>query len=312
MRFTQSLFPIVTSWRGVSQWMSSLLTSGMYSKDEKQFFQRTYKTEGLTNLLGTIERRLKGQGGAPVIQLQTPFGGGKTHSLIALYHAATKQKVNTVVIVGEKLKTGKRASDFETPWGVIEEQLEKKGEWSSSPIPPGGEQIRSLLEKHSPVLILMDEMIPYLNHADAVKVENKSLCTLSLTFLQNLTNVVSSMPTIALILTATPSNVYDRSERGQEIVSQLQSISQRRDIIESPVKDNEITQVIRQRLFTRIDQAKAEAMVSNFFEYATKESILPNGVEPSEYRKRFEQSYPFMAEVVDILYTRWGTFPNFQ
>ena len=282
-------------------------------KDEKQFFQRTYKTEGLTNLLNTVEQRLQGKGSAPVIQLQTPFGGGKTHSLIAMYHTAAKQKVNAVVIVGEKLKTGKRATEFETPWGIIEEQLtKKKGEWSSTPIPPGGEQIRALLEKHLPVLILMDEMIPYLNTADAVKIENKTLCSLTLDFLQRLSNAVSTMSNVALILTATPSNPYDRSERGQEIVSQLQNISERRDIIEAPVQDNEITPVIRQRLFTRIDQAKAEAVIMEFMEYATRESILPGGMEPSEYRKLFEASYPFLPEVVDILYTRWGTFPNFQ
>lgn len=282
-------------------------------KDEKQFFKRTYMTEGLTNLLNTIGQRLQGKGGSPVIQLQTPFGGGKTHSLIAMYHRAMAQKVKTVVIVGEKLKTGKRPSDFETPWGTIEEQLtKKKGDWYSSPVPPGGEQIRTLLERYSPVLILMDEMIPYLNLADAVKAENKTLCSLTLTFLQNLSNVVSSMPKVSLILTATPSNSYDRSERGQEIVNQLQNISERRDIIESPVQDNEISRVIRARLFADVDKSKANALIMDFMDYAARESIVPAGVEPSEYRKRFEESYPFLPEVVDVLYTRWGTFPTFQ
>jgi len=31
---------------------------------------------------------LRGEGGDPVIQIQTPFGGGKTHALIAMYHMA--------------------------------------------------------------------------------------------------------------------------------------------------------------------------------------------------------------------------------
>ena len=57
-------------------------------RDSNTFFRKTYLTEGLKSLLGIAEKRLKGEGGDSIIQLQTPFGGGKTHSLIALYHKA--------------------------------------------------------------------------------------------------------------------------------------------------------------------------------------------------------------------------------
>ena len=55
-------------------------------RDPTRFFQKTYQTEGLSNLLAVVEKRLRGEGGDPVIQIQTPFGGGKTHALIAMYH----------------------------------------------------------------------------------------------------------------------------------------------------------------------------------------------------------------------------------
>ncbi len=55
-------------------------------RDSTLFFQKTYLTDGLRNLLEVVQKRLAGQGGDPVIQMQTPFGGGKTHALIALYH----------------------------------------------------------------------------------------------------------------------------------------------------------------------------------------------------------------------------------
>ncbi|MGH7450628.1 MAG: DUF499 domain-containing protein, partial [bacterium] len=58
--------------------------------------------------------------------------------------------------------------------------------------------------------------------------------------------------------------------------------------------------------------AQADPIIKNFMDYALKESILPVGTEPSEYRQRFESSYPFLPEVVDVLYQRWGSFPNFQ
>ena len=53
-------------------------------KDAGQFFEKTYQTDGLKHLLSIVEGRLNGQGGDPVIQIQTPFGGGKTHALIAM------------------------------------------------------------------------------------------------------------------------------------------------------------------------------------------------------------------------------------
>jgi predicted AAA+ superfamily ATPase len=281
-------------------------------KDEVQFFQKTYLTEGLKDLLILVEKRLQGKGGDPVVQLQTPFGGGKTHALIAMYHQAKKWGVKTVVLVGEKLKTGSKPGDFDTLWGLMEEQLTGEKKEFASPVPPGGEQIEKLLSAHAPVLILIDELIPYLNTADAVAVGNVSLTTLALTFLHNLTNVVSGMPAVSLVVTTTPSNPYNRTSRGEEIVADLQNITARREIIKSPVQEQEITQVIRRRLFSHIDLVKAGGVIKNFMDYATKESILPVGTEPSAYRRRFESAYPFLPEVIDVLYHRWGSFTNFQ
>ncbi|MFQ5964569.1 MAG: DUF499 domain-containing protein [Candidatus Scalinduaceae bacterium] len=281
-------------------------------KDLDFFFRKTYLTQGLENLLGTVEKRLKGKGGDPVIQLQTPFGGGKTHSLIAMYHKATEWNTKPVVIVGEKLKTGSKAELFDTLWGIMEEQLTGSKKEFDSPIPPGGDQIRTLLEKHVPTLILVDELIPYLNNADAINVGRKSLTTLTLTFLQTLTNVVSQIPGLSMVYTTTPSNPYDRSQRGEEIVLQLQNITARREIIKTPINDEEITRIIKRRLFSDVNERNAKKVITSFMKYAEKEDILPNIMESSEYRDMFVDSYPFMPEVVNILYHRWGSFPNFQ
>src|SRR5687768_4226039 len=54
------------------------------------FFERTYITEGMRLLLTQVAQRLNGKGGEPVIQLQTAFGGGKTHTMLAVYHLATR------------------------------------------------------------------------------------------------------------------------------------------------------------------------------------------------------------------------------
>ena len=58
-------------------------------QDPALFFQRTFITEGMRLLLDSVVKRLAGKGGEPVIQLQTAFGGGKTHTMLAVYHLAT-------------------------------------------------------------------------------------------------------------------------------------------------------------------------------------------------------------------------------
>ena len=52
------------------------------------FFARTYPTYRMKLLARDVLLRLAGQGGKPVLQLQVAYGGGKTHTLIALLHLA--------------------------------------------------------------------------------------------------------------------------------------------------------------------------------------------------------------------------------
>src|SRR5215216_4536305 len=71
----------------------SAVRSGLATReygDAVAFFQRTFITEGMRTLLTQVAQRLNGQGGEPVIQLQTAFGGGKTHTLLAVYHLAKR------------------------------------------------------------------------------------------------------------------------------------------------------------------------------------------------------------------------------
>ena len=283
-------------------------------QDIDEFFRRTYMTASLKSLIDKIEKQLNNNSGAPIIQLQTPFGGGKTHALIALYHLARKDKKNVVVIVGEKLNTSTDPAKCETLWGVIEKQLTgKKGEFSSTPISPGGEQVRGLLEKHTPLLILIDEIVPYLNSISAVKVgSNSNLASQTLSFLQILTNVISSLPNTVLVTTTTPSNPYDKSEEGALLLQTLKSIFSRREIIETPVQDTEIASVIRTRLFSKVDDKSRDELIEQVINYFEKENILPEGVLRNEFKNQFKDSYPFLPDVINTLYHNWGSFTTFQ
>ena len=158
-----------------------------------EFFRRTYLTESLKQLLGNAIKRLSGSGGDPVVQLQTNFGGGKTHSMLALYHLFSGEKagdllgidtvmehagiatiphdVKRVVIVGNKISPGNPSVKADgtivrTLWGELAwqlggknayERIEADDERATSP----GDILRSLFNDYGPCLILIDEWVAY-------------------------------------------------------------------------------------------------------------------------------------------------------
>jgi predicted AAA+ superfamily ATPase len=161
-------------------------------KKPVEFFRRTYLTESLKELLAGAAQRLSGKGGDPVVQLQTNFGGGKTHSMLALYHLfsgiapgellgvdAVLQhagvthlpKVKRVVLVGNKLSPGNPVEKTDgtvvrTLWGELAWQLGGKAayakikaddERATSP----GDAMRALFNEYAPCMILIDEWVAY-------------------------------------------------------------------------------------------------------------------------------------------------------
>src|SRR5579885_1141356 len=275
-------------------------------RDSDTFFKKTYLTEGLRNLLSVVEKRLQGKGGDPVIQIQTPFGGGKTHALIAMYHKASEWKAKRAVMVGTALSTEV------TLWGFLEKQLTGKTEKFSWQVSPGKEAIRDLLYKNQPVLILMDEVLEYATKAAGVKVGQSTLAAQTVAFIQELTEAVANVERACVVVTLPSSIIEHYDESAEKLYQQIQKVSGRIEKIYTPVQENEITKIIRRRLFSNLSEQQAKEIVGMFMSYAEREGILPSGVEPSEYRDQFLDSYPFMPEVVNVLYQRWGSFPNFQ
>lgn len=275
-------------------------------RDAKRFFDKTYRTEGLSNLLAVVQKRLEGNGGDPVIQIQTPFGGGKTHTLIALYHNAKIWDAKTVVIVGTALSTDT------TLWGLLEQQLTGKITKCKGQTAPGREVLKDILDSHQPVLILMDEVLEYVTKAAGVKVGDSTLAAQTIAFMQELSECAGICDKVCLAVTLPASILEHYDEKAETLYQQLQKVSGRVEKIYTPVEEHEITKIIRRRLFSTIDDKYAKRVVKEFMDYADKEGILPAGVQPSEYRDRFHDSYPFMPEVIDVLYHKWGSFPTFQ
>ena len=274
-------------------------------KDAETFFKKTFMTKGLNNLLKEVQKRLKGKGGDAVIQLQTPFGGGKTHALIALYHKAKEWNANVFVFVGDKLSPTDKVI-----WEELERQLTGKVKELKGKTVPSGEKIRNLLKAKQPVILLIDELIEYLIPARGIKVGNSTFDAQILSFIKRLTEVVSSLEKCILLVTS-PSRVH-YTEEEQKLLNLLSERIGRIGKEYAPISDEEVPHVIRRRLFSDLDEKEVKKIVSQVVDYFKKESILPSKMEPSQYKAKFIQSYPFLPDVIECLYHRWGSFPDFQ
>lgn len=281
-------------------------------RDPDLFFRRTYMTEGLKNLIEDAKKRLIEDGGDPVIQLQTPFGGGKTHSLIALYHKAREWGAKVVVLDCEALNPNK-----DRLWNVLESHLEGKVDITAGESTPGKETLTQLLERNQPVLILVDELLSYVTKAAAIKVGDTNLGALTVAFIKELTEAVKNTPHALLVVTL-PTSEFEKFDENakkayQEFTTYVQKVVGRVEKVYAPVKDEEVAKVIRRRLFDEIKEKEAKYIIDDFLKHLEDVGLLKRlNIEKSEYRKRFLETYPFQPEVIDTLYHKWGSYPEFQ
>ena len=281
-------------------------------KDSKIFFEKTYLTNNLEKILDSIKERLDGKGGGHFRSISTPFGGGKTHTLIALYHKCIEWNVKPVVIVGNEIDPNKQ-----TLWGIIEEQLTGKIDKLAGNVSHGGEALREVLEtQKQPVLILIDELLHYIIGADGIKVEQSTLAKQTIRFVQELSEAVSVFPQVCVVVTL-PSSANEQldDERYMELHEQLQKFAGRIKDNITPVSDDDIPKIIRQRLFSSTDaeiRDRAEKIIEDFISYCDDEGLIPEGMQVSKYREEFYKSYPFLPQVINVLYKRWGTITKFQ
>ncbi len=295
-------------------------------RDARLFFQKTYPTQGLRSLLGSVLSRLSGVGtGEAVIQIQTPFGGGKTHCLIALYHLFRKPQEamdselgkEILKALGVKVVPEVRVVTFvgtaadplkgRTPWGELAWQLgdyELLSEHDGKRRAPGKDLILQLIAK-APTLILMDEIAEY-----AIKAKDYQDQVMA--FFQELTEAVKVQPRCALVVTLPSSAPY--GEEGERVLHQLQQIFGRMEAIYTPVEGEEIYEVIRCRLFEEIvDPKEAKRTTDTYWDmYQELGDDVPREAREKAYQERLRKAYPFHPELIDILFERWSTFPTFQ
>ena len=324
-------------------------TAPVVYQDIVSFFDRTYVTDGMRELIRRVVQALNGKESQNrVISLQTGFGGGKTHSLISLYHTVKYSRdfrnmeaarhildpedmpqfddakvavftQNTVSVVnGHQVEDG---IITHTLWGELAWQLggregyEHVRQADEQRIAPTAKDIKSVIEGATPALILIDELADYCAKASGLVVGGGTLFTQTNSFIQTLTEVVASIPRTVLICTL-PASATEvaSSEIGQEILSALETRVVRVGSSVKPVDDEEIFEVVRRRLFDKMEKPEVLEQVARKYKdmYHNRRDALPVEADRVAYVERIKKAYPFHPELIDIFRVRWGSDSRFQ
>ena len=313
-----------------------------------EFFSRTYLTDGLSDLLIQAAKRLSGNGGDPVVELQTNFGGGKTHTLLALYHMVGEKnakdlpgldqliesenltvptKVNRAVLVGtsrgpqDVIKT-KDGFEIRTTWGEMAWQLGGKQGYGlikdcdEKGIAPGSELLEKLFKANSPCLILIDEWVAYLRQVYKVEGLPSGTFDANLSFVQSLTEAVKACPETLLVASLPASQIEVGGEGGQEALARLKQTFSRVESSWLPATQEESYEIVRRRLFQEVSGEKAhhkDNAIEQFMKlYRENTDSFPQGTENDDYRRKLEKAYPIHPELFDQLYVTWGSIERFQ
>ncbi len=310
------------------------------------FFDKTYFTEGLTNIANRVVKGLNGQedGENRVISLQTGFGGGKTHTLISLYHLVKAGNgIASNKKVSEKLSTlpqfkkaniavftnttndptqGRKADGLQikTLWGELAYQLggaelyEKIRPNDEARTAPKG-LFLEILEEASPSLILIDELADYCVAASGASVGSSTLSDQTISFMQELTESVAKVKNCVLVVTL-PASVSEvaNSPQAMAILNSLESRVKRVGADTKPVAEEEIFEVIRHRLFEGFgDQETTDGVLAAYSNmYHSLWLELPARSDRTEYARLMKRAYPFHPELINIFKNKWASNPQFQ
>ncbi len=315
-------------------------------QDASAFFERTFITEGMRLLLTSVAKRLNGKGGDPVIQLQTAFGGGKTHTMLAVYHLATRAcpikelygipalldqaklldvpKARVAVLDGTNLAPGQPwqqgKQTVKTLWGELawhlggEEGYAMVKEADANGTSPGKEVLKNLLERYAPCVVLIDELVAYIRQfPESQQISGGSYDT-NLSFVQALTEATKLVPNALLLASLPESEIEAGSQRGVTALKAMEKTFGRVQALWKPVATEEAFEIVRRRLFEPIsDMGAREAVCRAFAQtYVAEGAKLPSETQEARYYDRLIQAYPIHPEVFERLYVDWTTLDGFQ
>ena len=314
-------------------------TADLVYKDPRTFFDNTYLTDQMKNILKNVLLCLDRTDGMPFTVIDTGFGGGKTHTLLLLHHIFNTPAVGLEYIRKYDLDTecgitnipkaivisiDCRQMKKNTLWGEIAYRMnhyELFRQYDENKSPVRLEDLKILFKE--PTLLMIDELPHYLLESAHQKLGNITLSTLTMTFLMNLISVFVTSKNNSLVLTLTSTQqlyadyvkeVKDKIKKmddymAAEISSDLRDAISRQSNVIVPVSKDQIYHVVRTRLVKKVHDIDAKnTTVQAYIDYYDNRGIPYD----TNYKDKMLASYPFHPFLIDTLYIRTGTVPAFN
>ena len=313
------------------------INSEQTSLDPVTFFDENYLTQSMSLLFSEAFDRFNGKGGEGIIKLKQAMGGGKTHCMVALGLLANNPEVRPVVF-GDKYKEMKNKKvrvvaftgrESDTPlgiWGAIASQLGKKNVFTDyySPLQaPGQSAWINLLKSDKPLLILLDELPPYLENAKSKQIGNSDLSSVTVTALSNLFVAINApeLSNVCIVISDLNATYESGTDQIEEITRSVHDINNlnselSRSVFElEPVSLNsdDLYQILKKRVFEKLPDKTDIEEVAADYKKALKEAVQMGLLDksPEQFMTQIKSSYPFHPATRD-LYARFRENPGFQ
>lgn len=296
------------------------------------FFEENYVTEGMHTLLKQAFQRLEGQSSNGIFLLKQAMGGGKTHNLLTLGLLAQNLQYRTQVMnnihpvdpqLGEVKVLAFSGRESDAPyglWGALAEQLGKHDHFNNyySPLRAPGQRAWETLLENKTVLILLDELPPYLVNAKATQIGNSDLSQVTCTALSNLLSAVSKNDACRRVCVVI-SDLQATYQEGSDMISGvlhdlIQETGRSAQQIE-PVRlaSDELYHILRTRLFEVLPDKNEVEEVAQGYARALRDAARMDitTASPEAFAVRIQSSYPFHPAIRD-LYARFRENPGFQ
>lgn len=317
-------------------------------REPDAFFAATHITTDMHKLLEEVLSSLAGKGSFNrVLKLRSPFGGGKSHTLAAMLHAARSRqslnqipagkglpdpgKVAVAVFDGEKFTaTGDKdvggGQVVHTMWGWLAWQLGPKAfkevkKHDADRVSPAGDEVKAMLQAEGrPVLLLLDEVLKYMERSAAVGVKESTLQRQAKDFIQNLTVEVSNSTNAVMVYSLQWSA---REALGNiALLEELDKLTSRKDQVREPVTGDEVLAVVKRRL---LDGEPAEdvgrkvaagygQVIGNYWRARAETTSAKHEAEEQalQIKDRMQRAYPFHPALIDVMNSRWTSVDGFQ
>ena len=294
------------------------------------FFEENYLTGGMTILFETAFKRFVNEGATGVIKLTQAMGGGKTHNMLALGLLARNPEYRKKIMgsnskykgLGEIRVVAFSGRESDAPlgiWGSIAEQIGKKDLFQQyyTPLSAPGETAWIKLLQGEPLLILLDELAPYLENAKSKMIGNSDLCVVTTTALANLFSALgkSQLSNVCLVISDLKATYESGSELIRSTFKELENEVNRSALNIEPVgsSSDEVYYILKKRLFKSIVQGEEINQVAIAYKNAVAQARQMGftNISAEQIYTGVKDSYPFHPSIKN-LYARFKENPGFQ